>query len=161
MQNYELSPGLHQKRFLIGSFLHSINLPGSDDPKLLLKQRVTNHFLEAMVLELLIKMLFEMDQRQDAPYTHQLPKIYEKLNKATQAVIEESYDKVRHRTQKMFSRSQIPDVIIHPLDTILKENEKLVKNFKYDAQATGSNPVFDNRFYKEILSYIDHRMDEP
>lgn len=158
MQDAELSESVKKKRFLINAFLHTASLPSGSCPDMILKHAVTRHFLQAVTLELLIKMLFELDQQNGAPFTHNLPKLYGKLKKSTRAFIEEKYDDAQKRRRRQFS--QIPNIKFHSLDTVLTNNEKTVKNFKYDALAADSNSSVDYVFYNEIFSYIDQRLRE-
>ncbi|MDN3562719.1 hypothetical protein [Vreelandella neptunia] len=158
MQGAEVAEAVRKKRFLINALLFSASLPsgGGSDPAL--KHAVTGHFLQAVVLELLVKIFYELDTNKGAPFTHNLPRIYRDLKSATQQHIEAKYDEARERKRKLFV--QIPDVTFHPFSDVLRNNEKTVKNFKYDGMGVDSNSAFDSTFFQEIFSYIDQRVDQ-
>ena len=158
MQDAEVAEFVRKKQYLVNAFLFSGSLPPGAGPDPARKHAVTGHFLQAVVLELLVKMLFELDMKKQAPFTHNLPKVYKELKASTQKHVEDSYDLARERKRQQFSN--IPDVTFGSLADVLRNNEKTVKNFKYDAMGDDSNSAVDAEFYNEILSYIDQRVSQ-
>ena len=158
MQGAEIANAVRKKCFLIKAFLFSASLPSGEAPDSVLKHGVTSHFLQAMVLELLVKIFFELDTNREAPFTHNLPKLYKKLRSATQQHIEAKYNEAHERKCQRFV--QVPDVTFHPFSDVLQNNEKTVKNFKYDAMGVDSNSAFDSTFFQEVFAYIDQRVDQ-
>lgn len=158
MQDVEIVESVRKKRFLINAFLHSASRPSGGGSELALKHAVTGYFLQAVTFELLIKILFALDQKKEAPFTHNLLKLYRDLKSSTREFIENKYDEARERRRQQCA--QIQDVDFHPLDTVLRNNEKTVKNFKYDAMGVDSNSSIDSIFYNEIFMYIDLRLGE-
>jgi HEPN domain-containing protein len=158
MQDAEIAELVRKKRFLINAFLFSGSLSPGAGPDSALKHAITGHFLQAVVLELLVKILFELDTKKQAPFTHNLPKVYKELDSTTRKKIEDSYGLARERKRQLFAN--IPDVTFGPLSDVLRNNETIVKNFKYDAMGVESNSAFDAEFYNEISSYIDQRVSE-
>lgn len=149
----EIRKQTHTKLFIIDSFRYTISLLPNNNPDLILKHNVTVYFLNSIILELLIKILYEIDCKEEAPFTHNLSKIYEKLNIDTRDIFEKKYNKARKRKNQLFAK--IPDNIkFHSLATVLANNEKIIKNFKYDAMAVSSNYSIDDIFYNEIIDYI-------
>lgn len=160
MQPAEIKAQVQRKRFLIDSFLFTTNLNYPASPDAALRHNVTTHFLQAVILELIIKILFELDNNKAAPFTHNLVKIYRDIRDDTKVVLTKSYNEARERRRIQFTNAKIEDVQFHPLDDVLSNNEKTVKNFKYDAMGVKSNSSVDGVFYSEVFKYIDERSSE-
>jgi hypothetical protein len=160
MQITEIKKLVDSKKFLVSSFIFTASLRSEGDKDAALKHGVTGHFLQAVILELIIKILFELDTHNAAPFTHNLGKLYPKLGTETKKMLTESYDKARGRRRKQFPDANIKDVHFHPFGDVLDNNEKTVKNFKYDAIGVKSNSSVDGVFYSEVLKYIDNRLDK-
>ncbi|MEP3389390.1 MAG: hypothetical protein ABJO02_14445 [Reichenbachiella sp.] len=127
---------------------------------MVLKHAVTNHFLLSVILELIIKTFYELDNQETAPFTHNLTKVFEKLSNESKTELTTSYDRARNRKCELFKISNIANVEFHSLDKVLANNETTVKNFKYDAMETNSNSSIDNIFLKETFELLDKKIAE-
>jgi len=153
MKDVEIQEQVKKKLFLLNSFLHTASLPSGGESDSALKHSVTVHFLQSVVMELIIKVFFELDCKKAAPFTHNLPKIYKNLSADTKSMLEEKFNEARKRREQQFAMIS-SDVVFHSLSDVLINNEKTVKNFKYDAMAVQFNSSADNAFYKEVIDYI-------
>jgi hypothetical protein len=157
---------VRRKRFLIDSFLFTINLDlpfGPDDIKYadaVLKRAATAHFLRAIILELIIKIQFELDNNKKAPFIHDLEELYSCLEEDTQKMLTDNYDEARERYRKWFVAAEIEDVHFHPLEKVLANNKTTVVHFKYDAMAVDSNDVIDEAFCSAVFKHVDKRLGE-
>lgn len=156
MQSEEIKMHVHRKRFLIDAFLHTASLPSGTGSKAVLRHSVTVHFLQAIVLELIVKMLYELDLRKSAPFTHNLTKLFNELSKETKDYLVAKFDEARDRRRQQFST--INDVEFHSFQIVLANNEKTVINFKYDAKGVPSNSSADDAFYMKVFEYIDSKV---
>lgn len=58
---------------------------------------VTTHFLQAIIMELIIKTLFELNYKETAPYSHNILKVFNSLNQDTRSELATLYDRARIR----------------------------------------------------------------
>ena len=158
MTQDEIKEVVKKKHFLVGSFLYTASLPCGDAPEQVLKHYVTGHFLQAVVLELIIKLLYELDLNKNAPFTHNIMNLFNELKQETKDLLELRFDEARNRRRKQFQG--IKDVKFHPLQDVLINNEMTIKNFKYDAMGVHSNSSADGIFYNEVFKYIDKKVKE-
>ncbi len=158
MEDAQIVEEVRKKRFLIDAFLYSASLPSGGEPEGTLKHAVTGHFLQAVVLELIIKTFYELDLKKRAPFTHDVEKLYQELPRESRAFLESAFDEARERRRKQFSG--VEDVEFHPLQDVLRNNEMTVKNFKYDAMAVPSNSSADGDFYRAVLQHIKNKAEE-
>lgn len=158
MQDAEIVEEVGRKRFLIDAFLYSASLPAGRGPDASLKHAVTGHFLQAVVLELIIKAFYELDLRRRAPFTHNVVRLYRQLRQESREFLESAFEEARERRGQQFSG--IEDVEFHPLEHVLQNNETTVKNFKYDAKGVPSNSAADGTFYRIVRQRIEDKVDE-
>jgi hypothetical protein len=151
----EFKERIRKRRFLMDAFLYTSSLRGGSDEKSVLKQAVTGYYLQAVVLELVIKMLYELDRKKAAPFSHRLGDIFHAINQESQEFLEARFDEARDRRRKQFAKFE--DVVFHPLGQVLSNNERIVRDFKYEAVGVPVNSAADGRFYREICDYIDGR----
>lgn len=171
---------LDQKIFMAQSFLDSTNLHERskklpieansreeaqaklEDTKLRIK--FVNHFLYAMVFELSIKIIWEIEQGKEPPYHHNILRLYRQLSHASQQKISDMYDDQVSNMEKVIlecngrrnEQGQITNLNmdLQSLEDALKANELTVKNFKYDGQLNGKSSVLCSilwDFNKEIF----------
>lgn len=123
MQDAEVERQVKKKRFLIDAFLCTSSIKASDGPDKVLKHAVTSHFLQAVILELIIKLLYELNQKDTAPFTHNILRVFNELNQDTKDHLVSKFDKARARQQEQFGG--IDDVQFYPLEDVLANNKKL------------------------------------
>ena len=149
---------VNKKLFLLDSFLLTAGLRPNDNPQAVLKHAVTGYFLQSLALELILKMLFELDCRKTAPFTHDLPALFSELDRSTKTFLEDRFNEARERQVHQFA-SASEDFQFQSLDDVLAANESTVKNFKYDAVATRSNSSADALFYREVVEFIEDKLN--
>jgi hypothetical protein len=143
-----------KKRFMIEAFLYSASLPCDNDNRARLKHAITGRYLQAVVLELIIKTLYELDHHREASFTHNLLSIYNDLESSTRLFFEDRFNESLDRSR----RSPLgKEVDFHKLEDVLRLNSDVVRNFKYDAKGINCNSSADGMFYNEMLAYIDKR----
>lgn len=115
------------------------------------KKRVT-HFLYALVFELSIKIIYEIEQGEKAPHHHNIWSLYnKKLSPASKKRIFDMYDNQVSTAKNLIVQfNGLPDTDGRPwdlnldmqsLEEALKANEEIVVNFKYDGQFKGKCSV--------------------
>ena len=160
MGDAEIMERVRKKKFLMDAFLHTCSHAGGQGPDSALKNDVTSHFLQAVIFELMVKTLYELDVKAEAPFTHDLTKLFGGLNSDTQNELINRFNEARERQKKQFDKMGIVDVAFHALEDILSNNEKTIKNFKYDAIGVRSNTSADGTFYHDMFTYMDNRVGE-
>lgn len=166
--NDEIKELVKQKRFMIVCFYYSITTNSKDSPKGkskdspddALKIGVTGHFLQAVIMELIIKTLFELNRKKTAPYSHNILNIFNDLDQDIKDALFESFNEARIRKQKIFQRHKISDIQFHPFEKVLKNNESTIKNFKYNAMGSDSNSSLDGIFMTEFFRLLDIKIRE-
>ena len=158
MKIEDLQNLISKKVFLIESFLVTGNLKTDDNPDLVLRHGVTNYFLSSVILELFIKILYEIEFKEQAPFTHNILKIYEQLSTDTKILVRTKYDEARERREAIFKKVD-NTVSFPPIHKLLESNEDFVKNFKYDAMASKTNSAIDGKFYDELFGFINAERD--
>lgn len=156
MEISELKERIRKRRFLMDAFLYSASLRGGSDEKSVMKHAVTGYFLQSVILELLVKMLRELDLDKPAPFTHKLADLFDALNQETKDFLEAKFEAARERHRKQFST--IAEVEFPPLREVLANNAKIVPDFKYEAVGGRANSSADSAFCREIREYIDARV---
>ena len=154
MKVEELQNLVSKKIFLIECFLATGKLQTGDNPDLALRHGATNYYLGSVILELLIKILYELEFRKQAPFTHNILNIYEQLSTDTKLFVRTKYDEARNRQETIFAKID-NDVSFPPFHQLLESNEDFIKNFKYDAMGSKTNSAVDGEFYAELFNFIN------
>lgn len=157
MKNDELKQLVSQKMFLIECFLFTGTLKTKNNQDQVLKHGVTNYYLGSIVLELFVKILFELNFKKQAPFTHNALKVFEGLKNPTKSFVRSKYDEARERKVEIFKKID-KTVSFPPLHQVLEANENFIKNFKYNATASKSNTSADAIFYNELIRYINNEL---
>lgn len=157
MKGEEIKKIVSKKMFLIECFLSTAKLKSNGSPDSVLKLGVTNYFLGSVILELLIKILYELEHKKQAPFTHNILKIFEQLDTKTKSFVRAKYDAARKRQEKIFERIN-DEVLFPPFHKLLESNERFIKNFKYDAMGSKINSAIDGKFYTELFNYINEEV---
>lgn len=101
----------------------------------------TCYFLNAVIFELLIKIFYELETNKVCEKTHNLKKIYDKLSDTNKKFIRDEYQKVKNKLKKDMSQA---DITYCNLNEALKQNHKIVTDFKYKMQIDLKNVAFYN-----------------
>ena len=114
-----------------------------------LRKKVTTHFLCAMVVELSIKIIWEIEHGQQAPHTHNILKLYKALSQAAQQRIADMYQCHVTHVEKLISEMNGQKnrggervnlkVQLQSLKEALAANEQVVTSFKYEGRFNGKS----------------------
>lgn len=137
-----------------------MSLKPESNPDAALRHGVTNYFLQAIVLELLIKCIYEVDIQEKAPYSHDLTDLYGQLNADTRAEISQYYEEARNRNKRYYDSHNITEVTFHPLEKVLANNYSIVRDFKYDAMGKDSNSSVDMVFIQQLFEFINRKVSQ-
>lgn len=144
--------------FLTGTFLNTGN---ETEP---LSRAAVSWFLERIILEILIKIIYELDTGGEAPHHHNILELFQKLNIEVRGNIEAIYDRARTQQEECFSnmaeRPPLPS-----FQDVLKTNRHIVTTFKYEATVMPTprgpeypdspNFAFSALFMNEMNGLID------
>ena len=106
---------------------------------------LTSAVLYAVVVELVVKHLWEQDSGKTAPYTHELHGLFKKLSKQTQDDVETLYNNccVQYKAAVQAGQQQhSPGTVavdMANLEEALQWNQSAVKDLKYDLTPHGRN----------------------
>lgn len=159
MNDEEIKQLVSKKMFLINCFQFTSSLKPGEGPEPALKHGVTGYYLQSIILELFVKILYELDFKEQAPFTHNVLSIFNQLKEDTKSFVVSKYDEARERNVKIFKTID-PSVTFPPFQEVLSANETFVKNFKYDAMGSKSNSSVDGTFYQELVHVINERTDK-
>lgn len=133
---------------------NSVNSPEEVQAKLeniKLGIKHVTHFLYAMVFELSIKIIWEIEHGKEPQHRHNILHLYKQLSQASQQKISDMYDDQVSNMEKLISecngrRNEGGEIVnlnldLQSLEDALEVNEQIVKNFKYDAQLNGKSSV--------------------
>lgn len=159
MNDEEIKQLVSRKMFLINCFLYTSTLKPGENPELALMHGVTGYYLRSIILELFVKILYELDLKKQAPSIHNVLKIFNQLKEDTKSIVVSKYDEARERKVQIF-KTVDPSVTFPSFQEVLSTNEAVVKNFKYDAMGAKSNSPVDGVFYQELVNVINERTDK-
>ena len=129
-----------------------------------LRRKLVSHFSYAVVFELSIKIIWEIEQGMAAPYHHNILCLYKKLSKESKQKISDMYNAQVDNMKKLLAEcngrrnrgGQIvnlnPD--LQSLEDALKANEQTVKNFKYDGRFNGKSSVLCSIMWTDDRIYV-------
>ena len=171
----DTSTDLERKMFMAESFLtiasinEQITVVGSLDP---LKNTITSkwtfdyrkklviHYLHAIVIEISIKAIWEVERNQPPAHTHNIFALYAELSLKSQQAIVNMYNTQISNTKKVLSQyineGRTMDTVMDfkSLEETLQSNEKIIKNFKYDARRSGKSSGLGSYMWKDNHTYI-------
>lgn len=101
-------------------------------------------YLQAFILELIIKIFYELDTGKCAPHKHELNYFYAKLNPSTRELIQKEFNNKILGLFKLME-SQVKEKIYEPIfEEMLTGNCGIVMHFKYEPKLkNGSLPNID------------------
>ena len=115
------------------------------------KRKLVTHFLYAVVFELSIKIIYEIEQGESAPHHHNIFSLYKKISEESQQKISDMYDLQVANMKKLISEcngrrnrgGQIVNIRLNmqSLEEALKANDQTVRDFKYDGRFNGKSSV--------------------
>lgn len=115
-------------------------------------------FISAISFELIIKLFYLLEKNEVHEKTHDIEKLFDKLNAESQKLIEEEFNKTVIKPSKEF---KIGDKIYIPnFREALSQNKEIITNFKYKPMLrNGSilNEIFIKKLFIEIKSRINSK----
>ena len=150
-QGFLDSANLHERAREFPIEANSIEEAQAKAGDIKLKIKLVTHFQYAMVFELCIKIIWEIEQGKEPPYHHNILCLYRQLSQASQQKISDMYDDQVSNMNRVISecngrRNEGGQIVnlnldLQSLENALEVNEKIVKNFKYDGQLNGKSSV--------------------
>ena len=111
-----------------------------------LSRKHVAHMLNAVVLEIAIKVIWELDNNQECRYTHDIGALYGELKEDNQRELKEIYNEKAtgldglEGTDKRGKRIRLGDLVqLQSLQEALAANEGTMRDFKYDAEFKGKS----------------------
>ena len=154
-------------KYLDDSPKHLIPLPsGASDADIQeakdqhrLSRKNVAHMLNAIVLEIAVKVIWELDNNEDCRYTHNIRSLYEELSEKSRLELSNIYDEKLailsglEGTSKGGERIRIGDLVqLQSFQDALVANEDTMKNFKYDGDFNGKSSAMGSVIWsKETL----------
>ena len=116
------------------------------------KRKMTTHFLYAMIFELCIKIIWEIEHNAPPKPNHDIFSRYQELSKESRQAISEMYDTQVANTKYIISQAngQVDNhgnvvkinIPLQSLEEALKSNAQVIRDFKYDGKLNGNSSVF-------------------
>lgn len=125
-----------------------------DMPKLIFAQI----YIQAFILELMIKKAYLLDNSEQAPSHHRIDQIYDELNDSTKSEIRSKFESNVKRVKKM-EKVVGESLYIPDFDEVLQNNSDIVTNFKYEARLSNGS-IVDLDFLKVLNKYIREKANE-
>ena len=151
---------IQQKLHMIKSFYYTITLQPNAAPQNIIEHGTTTYYLKSVIMELLIKALYESEFKESHKNTHNLKTVFDKINKSTKNFVELQYNNARERQLKPFKANNITDVEFPDLYTTFDSNTEIIRDFKYNATGNKNNSSLDGIFLQEILTFIEKKLSK-
>ena len=127
------------------------------------RRKLVVHFLYAVVIEISIKVIWEIENGTIPEYNHDIFSRYEELSPESKKKISGLYKTQVSHTTKLISlcngqRDSVGAVVnisqdLQSLEDALKANEQTVKNFKYDGRFKGKSSALCSLLWDAGLVY--------
>ena len=111
-----------------------------------LSRKHISHMLNAIVFEIAVKVIWELDNNRECRHIHDIGALYQQLSEKSRREMEEIYDEKSailaglEGTDKKGNRIQLSDLVeFQSLEEALIANEDTMKNFKYDGVFNGKS----------------------
>ena len=124
-------------------------------------RKMTAHFLYAVVFELCIKIIWEIEHNASPKPNHDILSRYRELSKESRQAISDMYDTQVKNTENTISRSNSGvrdnkgDVVnLQSLQDALKSNPQTMRDFKYEGRLTGKSSAFGSIMWSTDRVYI-------
>ena len=121
-----------------------------------LSRKHISHMLNAVVLEIAIKVTWELDNEKECRYTHDIAMLYKELNEKSQRELKEIYNEKLamlaglEGTDKKGQQVTLGGLVqFQSLQDALVANEDTMKNFKYDGDFNGKSSAMGSVIWDE------------
>ena len=125
------------------------------------------HMLNAIVLEIAIKVIWEIDNNRDCRFTHNIRELYEELADNSKRDISEIYEKksallaALEGTGRQGQRIRLGDLVeFQSLQDALEANADTMRNFKYDGEYNGKSSTMGSAIWNDGLLYTMPPLNE-
>lgn len=129
------------------------------------------HMLDAIVFEISVKVLWELDHDADCRNTHNIGALYAELSHSSQRDIKEIYDDQSanlssvEATDSEGHTKRLADLVpFQSLDEALLANADTIRNFKYEGSFKGKSSVMGSAMWDGntfwTLPRLEHRIGE-
>jgi len=113
-------------------------------------------YLESFAFELIIKIFYELDLRNEAPKTHDIKKLFYELNRESTDFIKNKFDNIN--IKKFGNLPKNLDVYEPNFEEVLKNNSEIVMNFKYTPKLPNGS-IVSLSFLLVLYKKIEDRMN--
>ena len=118
-------------------------------------RKMTAHFLYAIIFELCIKIIWEIEHKTTPPFTQDILSLYNELSDDSRRKITELYDKQVRNIEAVISdansgiKNKGGDIVnlsvnLQSLQEALASNAETIKNFVYEGIIGGKSSVFSS-----------------
>ena len=108
-----------------------------------LSRKTVTHFLNSIVLEIAIKVIWELDQNKDCRNTHDIYELYNELDPVSQFDLRSIFDEKAQMLADMKINTPASNlgnlVQFQSWEDTLKANRDIMVNFKYDGEFNGKS----------------------
>ena len=118
--------------------------------------RITCHMLYAIVFEISIKIIWELDNNEECRFTHNISELFEELSYDSRRCLGNIFDVKStalaqlQGTDKRGNPVRIGDLVeLQSLREALKANEDVMKNFKYETRYNGKSSIMGNAIWSD------------
>ena len=132
-----------------------------------LSRKHISHMLNAIVLEIAIKVLWELDNKKESRHTHDIGSLYKELNRKSRQQVRRIYDGKSaalagiEATNKAGERARLGDIAqLQSLEEALQANEETMKNFKYDGEFKGKSSAMGSVIWDKETLWTMPRLDQ-
>ena len=122
---------------------------------------ITSHMLYAIVFEVSLKIIWELDNNEECRFTHNIRDLYNELAPDSQHQLQAIFDEKStalarlQGTNKKGERIIIGELVeLQSLRDALEANEDTMKNFKYETRFRGKSSVLGSVIWTDELSWI-------
>ena len=128
----------------------------SPDEDHLLSNRCVAHLLHAFILELAIKVIWELDNGQSCRFTHDISTLYGELTSTSQSDLKQLFDRHTNFLPNVEGTSRDGTAVrlgeltqFQSWEETLATNQDVVKDFKYDGEFRGKSTAMGAVMWNE------------
>ena len=141
---------------------------------------VTCHMLYSIVFEIMIKVVWALDNQKECRFTHDIATLYNELNEKSRQQVRNTYCEetaALREIGKIIRRKFDKTVEFHSLDEALEANEDTMKGFKYSNKFEGKSSTLGSviwtgetlwtlpslnkaRFPEALFRYVENRVQK-
>ena len=142
-----------------------LNSSSTEVEKIKDKQRwsssITCHMLYAIIFEISIKIIWELDNNKECRFTHNISELFDELSYDSQQCLGNIFDEKStaiaqlQGTDKSGNPVRIGDLVeFQSIREALEANEDVMKNFKYETRYNGKSSLMGSVIWSAELVWI-------